>query len=690
MMRLGPWELGFAPFVPWLLLWGLVALAVLAALAFLSGRMRGGMLRAGGLALLLLAIANPQLSKQDRAPFNDVAVVIVDDSDSQDIGERRAQTETTLAKLRQQLAALPGLEVRVGHTEPSSATQNNGTRVFTALSRIMADIPAERFAGAVLITDGEVHDLPVAADFGKLAGPIHVLLSGSKTEIDRRVVIDTAPRFVITGQHQPVTFHVEEFPAGGAAIPVTLKLPDGTEQQFQPKPGETVTVDIEVKRAGQNFVEIAAEPRGGEISLANNRAVAMIDGIRDRLRVLLVSGEPHPGERTWRNMLKADASVDLVHFTILRPPDKQDGTPTKELSLIAFPTRELFVDKLDQFDLVIFDRYQRQSILPDSYLSNVADYVRQGGAVLVSSGPDFAGADGLAGTPLADILPALPSGQFVEQPFKPELTQAGQRHPVTDDLPGANSGKPTWGRWFRLIDTTAQTDSEVLMSGPADKPLLVLARKGEGRVAQFLSDQGWLWARGFEGGGPQVELLRRISHWLMKEPDLEEEALLAHQEGGVLVVERRSLKDTAAPVGVTLPDGKTTELELSPSRPGLFTGRIPQAKNGLYALRDGELSAYAVVGTADHKELANVRATAEVLAPAVKATGGQLAWIEDGMPRFSKEPAGRLMGGSGWMALRDNQQFRVLAVHETPLFSTLASLGVLLLAFGMMWYREGR
>ena len=109
--------------------------------------------------------------------------------------------------------------------------------------------------------------------------------------------------------------------------------------------------------------------------MQNNRAIAVIEGIRDRLRVLLVSGEPHPGERTWRNLLKADASVDLVHFTILRPPEKQDGTPIKELALIAFPTRELFVDKLDQFDLIIFDRYRRQAVLPMAYLHNVADYV---------------------------------------------------------------------------------------------------------------------------------------------------------------------------------------------------------------------------------------------------------------------------------------------------------------------------
>ena len=125
-----------------------------------------------------------------------------------------------------------------------------------------------------------------------------------------------------------------------------------------------------------------------------------IDGVRDKLRVLLVSGEPHAGERTWRNLLKSDASVDLVHFTILRPPEKQDGTPINELSLIAFPTRELFQQKINEFQLIIFDRYARQGVLPIIYFDNIARYVRDGGAVLVAAGPDYASPTSIWRTPL--------------------------------------------------------------------------------------------------------------------------------------------------------------------------------------------------------------------------------------------------------------------------------------------------
>ena len=149
--------------------------------------------------------------------------------------------------------------------------------------------------------------------------------------------------------------------------------------------------------------------------------------MRDRLRVLLVSGEPHAGERTWRNLLKSDASVDLVHFTILRPPEKQDGVPVTELSLIAFPTRELFLDKIDEFDLIIFDRYKRRGILPAIYLDNVRQYVENGGAVLI------AGRAGLRQRRTRSIarrwpriLPGAPTGRVIEEAFVPTITDIGR------------------------------------------------------------------------------------------------------------------------------------------------------------------------------------------------------------------------------------------------------------------------
>ena len=138
------------------------------------------------------------------------------------------------------------------------------------------------------------------------------------------------------------------------------------------------------------MVELEVAPIADELTTRNGKAVVAIEGVRDKLRVLLVSGEPHPGERMWRNLLKSDANVDLVHFTILRPPEKAvDGTPINELSLIAFPVADLFGRKIKDFDLIIFDRYSSQAILPRFYLDNIVAYVREGGALLMAEGPAF-------------------------------------------------------------------------------------------------------------------------------------------------------------------------------------------------------------------------------------------------------------------------------------------------------------
>jgi uncharacterized membrane protein len=685
------WNMSLMPFPGWPVFWAACAVATVLAATLIYLNRRGWPLRVAGLALVLAALANPILHADEREQLSDVVAVIIDESASQAIGNRRQQTEDALKQVEARIAGLGHTEMRVGRTITGTTPDTDGTRVFAALAKTMESIPPERYAGAIVITDGQIHDVPKLLPPDVASAPVQTLLTGSKRETDRRVIIEEAPRFVIAGQEQPITFRVEDTPATGQPVDVTIRLPDGTEQALQLPANEPHTFNLKVERAGQNVVEIVAAPRADEVSLTNNRAVAVIKGIRDRLRVLLVSGEPHPGERTWRDLLKSDAAVDLVHFTILRPPEKQDGTQTRELSLIAFPTRELFIDKIKSFDLVIFDRYRLQSILPDAYLANVSQYVRDGGALLISSGPDLMAVDGLYASPLAEVMMATPTGEMTEQEFRPNVTKLGLKHPVSKNLPGSNAdGTETWGRWFRLIDATPGADTQTLLDGPDQKPLLVLGRVGEGRVAQMLSDQGWLWARGFDGGGPQMELLRRLAHWLMKEPDLEEEALLIRGEGQNVVVERRTMADTVAPITLTGPDGKDDIITPAEIAPGIFTGRKLNGQQGIYKATDGILTTIAAVGSSDDKEASNVIATADVMAPVTTQTRSGTFWIEDGLPRLTKADAGSLMAGGAWAALRDNRQFKVTAVREIALFSTLASLALLLLAIAAMWYREGR
>jgi hypothetical protein len=522
------------------------------------------------------------------------------------------------------------------------------------------------------------------------------LITGARNETDRRLVVERSPRFGIVGQQQSFAFRIDDQGAGAAAGPVEVAITndDGSSATLTARPGESVEVPIDIKHGGRNYTEVAVAPLAGEIALQNNRTVITTEGIRDRLQVLLVSGEPHPGERTWRNLLKADASVDLVHFTILRPPEKQDGTPVKELSLIAFPTRELFVEKLSEFDLVIFDRYERRGILPTVYLNNVVDYVQAGGAVLVASGPDYASPLSLYETPLNAVLPAAPTGAVTVQPFVPAITEAGKRHPVTRGLPGSETTPPKWGRWFRLADAAPGASGDIVMAGPDNKPLMLLSRYGEGRVALMLSDQAWLWARGFDGGGPQTELLRRLAHWLMKEPELEEEALSGTQQGRNLVIERRTMADEAQPVTVTMPSGRKATVPLAQVSPGIWRGTIASTENGIHRLNDDKLNVVAALGEAGTKELEELTATDSKLAPLIAESRGGAYWLGHGeaaaVPRVTKVAKGRAFAGAAWLGLQANGAYRVRAVSELPLFGTLLGLALLLGLASLTWFREGR
>jgi hypothetical protein len=683
----------FAPLISTPLLWAALFLACALAVLLFVTRSHGAVIRALALGLIVLALANPSLTREDRDPLSSVAVVIVDKSPSQNFGDRMKQTEAARAEVVERLSHIPGLDVRVVEAGQADG-ETDGTRLFSALTSTLADVPSDRIAGVVMITDGRVHDVPTDATSLGFAAPVHALITGTKNERDRRVALIAAPRFGIVGQPQVVTYRVEDQGGNEATAQVTVRRDgDIVEQKIVPV-GTPQNVDIPIPHGGQNIVEIEAAPlAGGELTQVNNRAVVTIDGVRDKLRVLLVSGEPHAGERTWRNLLKSDPSIDLVHFTILRPPEKQDGTPINELSLIAFPTRELFQQKIDEFQLIIFDRYARQGVLPIIYFDNITRYVRDGGAVLVAAGPDYASPTSIWRTPLDAILPAEPSGDVTQQAFRPTLTDLGQRHPVTRGLEGSDSNPPNWSEWFRIVDTR-NAGGTTVMQGPDAKPLLVLSREGEGRVALLLSDHIWLWARGFEGGGPHLDLLRRLSHWLMKEPDLDEEALRLTVSGHNLVVQRQTMADQVADVTVTSPSGTTQALKLDAKEPGVWESSVPANELGLWRATDGKLNALVNIGPANPREYAEVTSTTDVLAPLTSATGGDSRRLDNGsgldVPRIVAVRSGDTYKGDDWIGMKMRDASVVRGIGVLPVFAGLLGLLLLLGSLAGTWAREGR
>lgn len=688
------WSLSFDPLLPLPVVIAFAVLALVLVGLGLVRRVRGSVVRSLAVLALLASLFGPAMTREERAPLKGVVAVIVDESQSQDIGDRAAVTRAALETVRARIAELPDMELREIHVgPPAPGTTADGTRLFEALGRGLADVPPDRVAGAILITDGQVHDVPASATALGFGAPVHGLVTGRADEIDRRLVLERAPRFGLVGSTQLVRLRIEDqgAPAGGTAK-LTVRRDGETVIEETVPVGVSFEAEVQIAHAGPNILEFEVAPLAGELSPVNNSVVVVTDGVRENLRVLLVSGSPHAGERTWRNLLKSDPSVDLVHFTILRPPEKQDGTPINQLSLIAFPTRELFAVKINEFDLIIFDRYQRQGVLPIIYFDNIARYVKGGGAVLVAAGPDYADDDSLFNTPLGQILPAAPTGTVLEQPYRAGLTPLGKRHPVTRGLPGSESEPPDWSRWFRLVVADSLAGSTPVLQGPEGKPALVLSHADQGRVALFLSDQAWLWARGYEGGGPHVPLLRRLAHWLMREPELEEEALRLKVSGGDLVVERQTLTDAPPPVTLKAPSGAETRPTLAEAEPGLWRATIPGPETGLWRATDGKLTALVHVGPPNPREFTDLRSTTDILTPIAEATGGAVRRIGDGteLPRILARRDGGSRSGGDWIGLDATTASVLIGIDRVPVFAGFLGLAILLGLVSATWWREGR
>ena len=663
------------------------ALLLAAAFSIYKRRSRGT-LRALFALLFALVISNPTISIKDTKPLTNIVAVVVDRSASQTLSIRTAQTDHLVADIKKRIGSLGSFETRFVDVTDKN---DDGTRLFTPLRDAFADVPPERIGGTILISDGVIEDIPKDKSALGFNAPLHALITGYEGERDRRVALIEVPPFGLVNRDLTLRVKVTD-PGKTDLIPLTLHKDGKLIATIRAKPGDPVSLPLRIDHAGENIIEIEAEVAPDELTRMNNRVVAKIDGIRDRLNVLLVSGIPHQGERTWRNILKSDANVDLVHFTILRPPEKQDGTPVNELALIPFPTKELFDTKINEFDLIILDRFADMALLPPSYFANMVRYVRKGGAILIAAGPEFASPESPAETPLRDLLPAFPTGTIIEAPFLPRLTIDGLKHPVTRSLPGSASEPPQWGEWVRQIETGTISETSV-MSGAGNAPLLVLRRDGEGRVALLLSDHVWLWARNFRDGGPHLDLLRHIAHWLMKEPALEEEALRAKSEGGRVVIERQSMREAIGPITLTTPSGNNITLTLQPKSPGLWQGAFTPDETGLYKANDGSLSAFVSVGPSNPREYQDVISTLDRLAPLAESTGGSVRRIAQNKgdmktPTLIARSESSRYAGDDFIALKDTKSETLIGLSLYPLLQ--GGWGLLVLGLGLLslWIAE--
>ncbi|EJF81120.1 glutamine amidotransferase [Bartonella doshiae] len=692
----------FQPFLPffWIFLLSGISLFFI-VISFITQR-KGSLLRLLAFCTLILALLNPMIIKEQREPLKSIVGIVIDRSKSQTFETRTNDTDKARLQLSNMLARYPQFEPRFIDAGKLDDTQYApSTNLFHALTQAISDIPQSRYAGTILITDGQVHDIPPLSNLHHKA-PINALITGRSSEFDRQIKFISPPRFALINKPQMLSILVEDKGQFQESLPTQANITvsvDGQEVgHYSVTPGIIFQTEITLTHTEKNIIQVATDMYKGELSFENNRAITTIEGIRENLRVLLISGAPYNGERTWRDLLKGDSNIDLVHFTILRPPHKADNTPLSQLSLVVFPTTKLFVEEIDSFDLIILDGYQHSAALPLIYYDYIAQYVQKGGALLMVTGPEFTQKSSLANTPLISILPALPSGVIIQKPFRPALTKEGKRHPVTRGLATTAYPASQWGQWLRQIAIQNENKGITLMKGADEQPLLLLSHVGKGRVGMLLSDESWLWARGFDGGGPYAALYRRVAHWLMKEPELEEERLYATSNHHHLTIRRQTLKDHPESAEITFPSGKKENIPLTKEQEGVFTAAVKTDEIGIFTIQNGDLTILSSIGVFDNPELSDLISTKEKLASISKHTGGNITRLhKEGKESISIPPIKLLRSQAEHISplphsivLKEATESRLIRTFSFPIFSGFFALLSCLLLFSSMWYRESR
>jgi uncharacterized membrane protein len=674
-----------------------------------------------------IVFLNPINVMQTRKSEKNEILVVLDETQSQKIDQRRAQLLTAFEQIQKDINNNPKLRmqsVRIRHNSLIGEKADEAfeeTHLFAGLKDALSNMDKSRLGGIIIISDGQVHDLPESKDdktdinYAKLLGideniPVHALITGSDKEIDRQIIVENTPFYGITGQDAAIDIKILVSPTmPRLPVPVTYTVNGKNPLTRMITPDTVARFELPVEQAGHNIYQFSIPDHPSELSTRNNTKVVTINGVRDRLQVLLISGKPNHGGRMWRDILRSDASVDLVHFTILREPGKFDVAPKEELSLIEFPIKELFETKINNFDLIVFDRYGLIYLLPPNYFDNIHDFVKNGGGLLVSIGPESLDNYSIFDTSVGDALPAERTGEVINERYLPALSRLGLRHPVTAPLKrqGENSTKNDIASsfpldaapWFRQIELTPKENAQVVMNGARNSPLLILNRYEKGRVALLASDQLWLWARGFDASGPNRPLLKRSLHWLMKEPDLEENGLQVNVQGKQITLTKRSIDEKEQLITMVLPNGKSSEIRMKPKNgeAAEFVQLVEEA--GIYKFFDQQNTVFAVVGNLNSPEMVDLLSTKEKLSSMIYAQGGYIERLESkGVPelrvkdneRSSMSSQSGIGFASAWIGLWDRKAYSVTGTKEAPLIPSMPAFLFLFLGLVCSWVFESR
>ena len=638
--------------------------------------------------ILLILVFNPLINSMRKLHHKDILIVMYDKTQS--VIETKKIDQLIKVKKNIKDIIVDEEKLEIVEIEVNNLNNKDGkiqTKIITNVQKAFQKLEKNRVAGVIIVTDGIIHDLDkIEEDFIDI--PIHFFLLGNKNERDRSIITENIPEYAVVGK--PIDFMFKIIDENFQEEVSASFILDG--MQILTKTFITNInhqIKLPINHAGENLLEIKINNHPNEITFANNYKVFKINGIHEKLRVMLISGEPNMGLRNWRNILNSDPSIELLHFTILRPPSKRDLTPVKELALIPFPSQELFSADISKFSLIILDQYTLQGILPKKYLDNIVDYVIGGGAILNISGQEYLSDRSLLNSSLVNILPTRPEEFFIG-PFLPSLTDLGKRHPITNTLEKAFKDNK-WGKWFSFIKAN-KISGQTLMS--ANKyPLLIINEVSQGRVAQILSDQSWVWNKDRENKGPLVELLRNTIHWLLKTPELQENYLNVIKNNNFITLNLNSLNDGDTSAIITSPSGENLFVLMKDNKNGSLFGKFESTEYGKFNIKVNDIEKDFFIGITDSKELEKVSSSSFLINSFFEKNKQYLysiTWLGDSIPKIVKVFNKNNIAGSNWVGLLEKKVQKNDTFINKELINWSLIMPLLLLLLFMCWYRENR
>ena len=716
MSGFSPANLYFEPYFP---IFFVVLISICFFILILSSiinKSSGIFLRLSLFILLIFLILKPGYRIEKMKNENDIVTFVIDKTKSQKISKRIEEIDIVFQKMLSELTKYKDLDILEIIIDNNKVTKRygslqeiinnsvreevinkmtNSTEIINNLENNINEYPSQRVSSVFILTDGQIHDLKSNVAFEKFDVPIYFLLIGEQKVDDRKVSIISHPEFGYLDENINIQVIANDFKSDEKAT-LELSIHNGIklEKKIIVKNNEVNNIKLKLKRHGPNFIKVSTPKRDGELSELNNSQLINISGVRKKLRVLLISGAPYMGTRVWRNFLKSDTSVELIHMTVLRPPEKNDNTPLDELSLIPFPIKELFEEKLDNFQLIIFDNFEGKKVLTPLYFQNLIRFVDEGGAILEITGPAYNSKSSLFRTEIGRILPGIPSGKVIRKEFKPRLTNLGKKHPITDSLFKNNF---EYGSWFEMNDILeVDSDSQVLLSGLNNKPLLAVKKVNNGRVAQIYSHNIWLWSKTESNkGGPYNQLIKNLAHWLMKEPTLEENKLKLKVLNDSILIEKSFLIDPKSEkLNLTIidPDGKKYKRNLIKTE-NKYTTAFRFKKNGFYLIYDGDNEKGIFTNNQDKKEFQDFHLTDKIINETeISNVFTKAVWVSDyNYPSFkeSSKVNASYINDKVFYLLRNKNSY-IEELENKQIFNPLIVLLIIMVLFYFCWKEESK